>query len=90
MPLLKSDNKFSRVLQRHLKRTGTKVYDAAREWRVRHQRLYTWLNGQCLPGRDEAERIGQAIGVPGLGATVARLRRRRRAPPVAGTGTGAP
>ncbi len=78
MPLPKSHNTFSRALNRHLSRSGLKVYDAARAWSVRHQRLYTWLNGQCLPGRAEAERIGIAIGVPGLGDTVARLRRRRR------------
>ncbi len=79
MPLPKSHNTFSRALNRHLSRSGLKVYDAASAWNVRHQRLYTWINGQCLPGRDEAERIGQAIGMPGLGDTVARLRRRRRA-----------
>jgi hypothetical protein len=77
MPLPKSDNKFRRTLQAYLTREGINAYTAATRIGVRHQRLYTWLNGQCLPGRGEADRIGQAIGVPGLGDTVARLRRRR-------------
>lgn len=81
MPLLKPDNKnkYAKAIAGYLAREGINAHVAASRLKVRHQRVYTWLNHGSLPGRAEAERIGQMIGVTGLGDTVARLRRRRQA-----------
>jgi hypothetical protein len=77
MALPRSANKFSKEVNAWVKARGLKAYDAAEVLRVRHQRWYTWSNGQCLPSRAEAERIAAIMAKPALVDLVVRLRRRR-------------
>ena len=77
MALPKSANKFSKEVNDWAAARDLKPYDAAQVLKVRHQRYYTWSNGQCLPSRAEAERIAAIMAKPDLVDLVVRLRRRR-------------
>lgn len=78
MALPKSSNKFAKILSAFIKREGLNPHKAADRLQVRHQQLYTWLNGQCLPPARQTRLIAELIGDPELVSVCERVRTRRR------------
>ena len=79
MALPNSGKRFPKILSDFMQREGLTGPKAAERLDVRHQSLYNWLNGHCLPPSREAKRLAERMAMPELVGILDRARARARA-----------